>query len=543
MQFLAGVLSTLLNVVIVGVIAALLFLSVQDELDLGLVDAPLDMQPRLVIAAGDTPRTALVHLFEWRWDDVALECERVLGPAGFRAVQVSPPNEHRLVAGGPWWQRYEPVSYRLHSRSGDADAFADMVRRCAAAGVAVYADVVINHMTARRRDDDPLWGIGSAGSRFDFQHYPDHGPGDFHQPYCEADNDTDRGNIQRCALSGRADLDTEADRVQNRIGAYLNALQDIGVAGFRIDAAKHLAAGDITGILARVRGSPYVYQAFTQGPGDAVRAREYLGNGSVTEPTYGRRLAGALRSGNLAVLESLLPGLGADDLLPSERALVFVDSHEHQRAGGGDAATRELLSFDDGALYDLANVFMLAWPYGTPRVMSSYRFADPDQGPPSAEDGTTLAVHGPHGLGCGAGWLCEHRRPALLGMVGFRNVADGAELDHWWNDDTGGRIAFGRGARGFVVINNTDEPMRQWLRTGLPAGRYCNVIASRPVDGTCVAPAAPAAVAARADADEAADAPVPALEVGVAKDTGATFTVPPRSAVAIHVGPASALGR
>ena len=39
-------------------------------------------------------RAVFVHLFEWRWQDVALECEQVLGPAGFAAVQVSPPNEH-----------------------------------------------------------------------------------------------------------------------------------------------------------------------------------------------------------------------------------------------------------------------------------------------------------------------------------------------------------------------------------------------------------------------------------------------------------------
>lgn len=33
-------------------------------------------------------RQAIVHLFEWRWDDIASECEEFLGPAGFKAVQV-----------------------------------------------------------------------------------------------------------------------------------------------------------------------------------------------------------------------------------------------------------------------------------------------------------------------------------------------------------------------------------------------------------------------------------------------------------------------
>src|SRR5690348_8448414 len=44
-------------------------------------------------AAGD----AFVHLFEWRWTDIATECETRLGPAGWKAVQVSPPEEHSIT--------------------------------------------------------------------------------------------------------------------------------------------------------------------------------------------------------------------------------------------------------------------------------------------------------------------------------------------------------------------------------------------------------------------------------------------------------------
>ena len=33
-------------------------------------------------------RTSIVHLFEWRWADIALECERYLAPNGFGGVQV-----------------------------------------------------------------------------------------------------------------------------------------------------------------------------------------------------------------------------------------------------------------------------------------------------------------------------------------------------------------------------------------------------------------------------------------------------------------------
>src|SRR5215213_4212458 len=60
-------------------------------------------------AAGDV----FVEMFEWRWADLATECEQVLGPAGYRAALISPPQEHAVIAGFPWWERYQPVSYSV----------------------------------------------------------------------------------------------------------------------------------------------------------------------------------------------------------------------------------------------------------------------------------------------------------------------------------------------------------------------------------------------------------------------------------------------
>ena len=51
------------------------------------------------------------------------------------------------IQGGQWWTRYQPVSYKLESRSGNRDQFINMVQRCRNAGLMVVADMVINHMT------------------------------------------------------------------------------------------------------------------------------------------------------------------------------------------------------------------------------------------------------------------------------------------------------------------------------------------------------------------------------------------------------------
>ena len=73
-----------------------------------------------------------------------------LGPYGFGGVQVSPPYEHAVIGNPfrPWWERYQPVSYELTSRSGNENEFKEMVARCNNVGVRIYVDAVINHMAA-----------------------------------------------------------------------------------------------------------------------------------------------------------------------------------------------------------------------------------------------------------------------------------------------------------------------------------------------------------------------------------------------------------
>src|SRR3989442_3584330 len=115
-------------------------------------------------------RKVMTHLFEWRWDEIARECEQFLGPYGYGAVQVSVANEHIIMehrswnkkVQRPWWERYQPVSYKIISRSGNEDQFRNMVHRCNRAKVRIYVDVVLNHMTGAVGK-----GHGIGGSYYD----------------------------------------------------------------------------------------------------------------------------------------------------------------------------------------------------------------------------------------------------------------------------------------------------------------------------------------------------------------------------------------
>ena len=434
--------------------------------------------PAPVAQAQATPRTVFVHLFEWKWTDIAQECENFLGPKGYAAVQVSPPNEHAVVAGNPWYERYQPVSYQLNSRSGTRAQFINMVTRCKAVGVDIYVDAVINHMTGVGS------GTGIAGSPFSPYSYPGtYSSADFHHCGRNGNDDIanygDRYEVQNCELVNLADLDTSATYVRDRLAAYMNDLLSIGVAGFRIDAAKHMAAADIAAIKSRLNGSPYIYQEVIEAAGEPVTASEYFSIGDVTEFKYSTEISRVFLSGQLSWLSNFGPAWG---FMSSDLGVVFTDNHDNQRGHGGGGSA---ITYKNGSLYDLANVFELAWPYGYPQLMSSFDFTDPNQGPPSDANGNTNSIYVNGTPNCFSAWKCEHRWRPIANMVAFRNnTSSNFFTSDWWSNGNN-QIAFGRGNKGYVVINREGGALSRTFQTSLPAGTYCNIIAADYSNGAC----------------------------------------------------------
>lgn len=127
---------------------------------------------------------------------------------------------------------------------------------------------------------------------------------------------------------------------------------------------------------------------------------------------------------------------------------------------------------------------MLAHPYGHTRVMSSFAFTDPSQGPPANADGSIISPEVSDKDGqCTNGWVCEHRWPQIYHMVLFRNLVKDEPLENWWSNGKN-QIAFSRGRKGFVAFT-VEGDLREKLQTGLPAGTYCDVITGEVVNGKC----------------------------------------------------------
>ncbi|MFD8998202.1 alpha-amylase [Streptomyces abikoensis] len=440
-----------------------------------LVGTAVGAPPAAASAPGGKDVTAV--LFEWDLKSVARECANTLGPAGYGYVQVSPPQEH--IQGPQWWTSYQPVGYRIAGRLGDRAAFAEMTRACHAAGVKVVVDAVVNHMAAGT-------GVGTGGTSYTKYGYPGlYGDTDFHTCRRPISDYTSRTDVQNCELVGLADLDTGNDHVRTAIAGYLDDLLSLGADGFRVDAAKHIAADDLAAIKAKLsRPDVYWKQETIHGAGEAVRPEEYTRTGDVQEFRYARDLKRVFQRERLAYLKNYGEGWA---YLPSDRASVFVDNHDTERNG-------DTLTYKDGANYTLAQVFMLAWPYGSPDVHSGYEFTDRDAGPPRG---------GAVGACWQDGWKCQHAWPEIRSMVAFRNAVRGTPVTGWW-DNGYQAIAFGRGDKGYVVVNHEGFALSRTFQTSLPGGDYCDVQSGR--------------------------------RVAVGADGRFTATVAPNTALALHVG-------
>ncbi|OIV36861.1 hypothetical protein BIV57_13960 [Mangrovactinospora gilvigrisea] len=410
----------------------------------------------------------IANLFGWNWTSVASECTTVLGPAGYGAVQVSPPEESfdDSAAGHPWWDVYQPVSYRLDSRFGTEAQLRAMVSACHGAGVKVYADAVINHMTGQgsatgyagtaTTDKYTYPGLYQNG---DFHHYPgdcSNSDDTIHQ----GDYTSNAYNVHNCELLGLSDLRTESDTVRATIAGYLNSLIADGVDGFRVDAAKHIPEADLAAIESRLNGAPYIYQEISYGAGEAVQPSDYYGSGDVLDFQTGVYLKQKFQ-GSISDLQTF--GATWGGMNPSDKAVSFVANHDTERNGS-------TLSWKDGATDDLATLFLLGWDYGTPQVYSSFAWQNSDDAPPDNADGTVTATD------CSSSaWYCMDRRTSVTGMVGFHNAVKGAAVTHW-QAPSGDVIGFGRGSAGFMALNNSGSAATETFSTGLADGTYCNVV-------------------------------------------------------------------
>lgn len=328
--------------------------------------------------------------------------------------------------------------------------------------------------------------IGTGGTRADpsIRNYSSipYERWNFH-PSCPLVDFSDVNQVRNCELVGLHDLNQTREDTRGRIVKYLNHLVNLGVAGFRIDAAKHQWPNDLQIIYNRInylntsfgfpeKSSPFIYQEVIDNGDSAISKFEYI-FAAVTEFRYSNEL-----SKSFSGLDDLkwLSGFGeAWDLLPPQYGVVFICNHDSQRSNDG------ILTYKNRKHYVMAQTFSLAHPYGIKKIMSSFDFNTTFQGPPCDANENILSPEFNKAGQCVNGYICEHRWNEISSMVQFMNVVKGEQVTSWW-DNGKNQIAFSRGSKGFVAFNLDDEDMLNLkLDVTMKDGQYCDVISGRKI--------------------------------------------------------------
>lgn len=428
-------------------------------------------------AANYEQEMVIVHPFQWTYDNIARECTEYLGPAGFDGVQISSPAEH-VNRRDVWWAIYQPINFKsFTTMSGNEKQLKNMIKACNNAGVKVFVDAVLNQRGSGS-------GTGIGGSYYSDSNYPDGFTyEDFHTG-CAINTYTDANQVRYCALSGMPDTATDRDSTQNKIADYLASLMNMGVYGFRIDAAKHMGYGDIDRILSktsdRTGRRPPAYLEVIGAYGEAADIQPdkyaYINNAAVTDFGYVNQIKDAFNGQYWKAFD-----LGT--YFDHNNAEVFVNNHDNEW-GRCSAGTCSMLT-QNNANYNLAQSWLAVWPVGKVRqIYSGYSFPIKYYEPTRVSDATHDQGGPLDANRCEGGWLCQHRVPFVLNSPRFARATRGQKVTSKGYDD--GILWFNRGAKGFYAMNTTDRSVTHTFKVEVPDNTYCDILGtSDPLKKPC----------------------------------------------------------
>lgn len=183
----------------------------------------------------NTKEGNILHAFNWSYNDIKENIE-LISEAGFTSVQTSPVQQPK-AGGAAWWAMYQPVSFSIATSSplGTKD---DLISLCAEAekyGVRIIADIVFNHMaTNGEKDSNGLPVIDPEVNIYEPEIYANK------EETFHINKNLKEGGYTTQLYDGLPDLNTSNSLVQSRALSLLKECIDVGIDGFRFDAAKHI---------------------------------------------------------------------------------------------------------------------------------------------------------------------------------------------------------------------------------------------------------------------------------------------------------------
>ena len=187
-----------------------------------------------------------LHAFNWTYREIMINLENIRN-AGFKNVLTMPVQQPK-GGGATWWAFYQPLSFSIGNDSA-LGSKEDLEALCSEAekyGICILADIVVNHMAniddnAKESDGTPT--VLPAVADYEPEIYNNRnedidGIGvTFHHNRNAAGSGAE---TQVYAYGNLPDLNTANAYVQERVLSLLKECIDVGIDGFRFDAAKHI---------------------------------------------------------------------------------------------------------------------------------------------------------------------------------------------------------------------------------------------------------------------------------------------------------------
>ena len=185
--------------------------------------------------------SAILHCFNWSYNEIKAALPDIAA-AGYTAVQTSPVQQPKdydpawTDSSGQWWKLYQPLGLRIApdgtSWLGTADELAALCSEADTYGIKVIVDIVANHLANNGAD-------GGTYANLSVDVDDDMKNADYYHTYTNFISDTNRLTMTQYHMN-MPDLNTGNSYVQQSTLGLLKACVDLGVDGFRFDAAKHI---------------------------------------------------------------------------------------------------------------------------------------------------------------------------------------------------------------------------------------------------------------------------------------------------------------
>ena len=184
---------------------------------------------------------AILHCFNWSYNNIKSNLSAIKA-AGYTAVQTSPvqpPKDYKsdwTNTDGQWWKLYQPIDISIANGNTWLGTKSELQSLCTEAdryGIKVIVDIVANHMADNNLNRNGMDNVNSQVNstlRNNSSYW--------HLENIKAD-DKDRYNTTHGSI-GNPDLNTGNSYIQNRFKSLLTECINLGVDGFRFDAAKHI---------------------------------------------------------------------------------------------------------------------------------------------------------------------------------------------------------------------------------------------------------------------------------------------------------------